>query len=73
MGDCLKCGSTTFRFGVRQFLDLSLSETVIGLASGESGDAALDKRSLAGYPDYESGPDFRLFLARECACGPERR
>lgn len=42
MGDCLKCGSTTFRFGVRQFLDLVLSETVIGLASGGSGDAASD-------------------------------
>ena len=42
MGDCLKCGSTTFRFGVPQFLDLVLSETVIGLASGGSGDAASD-------------------------------
>jgi hypothetical protein len=42
MGDCLKFGSTTFRFGVRQFLDLALSETVIGSASGGSGDAASD-------------------------------
>jgi len=43
MGDCLKFGATTFRFGVRQCLDLSLSETFIGFTSGETGDEASDK------------------------------
>jgi hypothetical protein len=70
MGDCLKFGSATFRYGVRQFLDLSLSETVIGLASGESGDAGSDKRFEQATPTTELGRMSGLFLARECACWP---
>jgi hypothetical protein len=44
MGNSVKFGSTTFRYGVRQLLNLSLSETLAGLASSESADAGSDKR-----------------------------
>ena len=43
-GNWLQFGSTSFRYGFRQFLDMSLSETLVGLASGETDDAGSDKR-----------------------------
>jgi hypothetical protein len=51
-------------------LSLSLSETVIGLASGESGDAGSDKRFEQATPTTDLGRMSGLFLARECACWP---